>query len=45
MRDYDSIKVAAVLNQIDAKHSTGFFVGHVPAVRIEHTRALPHFDH
>jgi hypothetical protein len=32
VRDYDSIKVTAVLNQIDAEHSTGFFIGHVLAI-------------
>jgi Type I phosphodiesterase / nucleotide pyrophosphatase len=32
VRDYDSIKVNAVLNEIQAKHSTGYFVGYVPAI-------------
>ena len=32
VRDYDSIKVDAVINQIDSKRSTGTYVGHVPAV-------------
>jgi arylsulfatase A-like enzyme len=32
VRDYDWIRVAAVINQIEAKHSTGFFVGFVPAI-------------
>ena len=32
VRDYDSIKVTAVINQIQAKRSVGFFVGYVPAI-------------
>src|SRR5262249_4062945 len=31
-RDYDSIKVAAVINQINRENSIGVVVGHVPAV-------------
>jgi hypothetical protein len=31
-RDYDSIKVAAVINQINKKNSAGIVVGYVPAV-------------
>lgn len=32
VRDYDTIKVKAVINQIESKRSTGFFVGYVPAI-------------
>ena len=32
MRDYDSIKVAAVINQINKKNSTGVVVNYVPAI-------------
>jgi hypothetical protein len=31
-RNYDSIKVAAVINQINKKNSTGVVVGYVPAI-------------
>ena len=32
VRDYDMIKVEAVINQINSKRSTGTYVGHVPAI-------------
>jgi epoxide hydrolase A/B len=32
VRDYDQLKVTAVLNEIAAESSTGTFVGHVPAI-------------
>lgn len=32
VRNYDQLKVNAVLNEIAAKSSTGTFVGHVPAI-------------
>ncbi len=32
VRTYDGIKVAAVVNEIEAKSSTGTFVGYIPAI-------------